>query len=71
MAATRVRFLAEHRNGDGNYLRLNHGGKFVPCKGENNIAAFELAYQVFLEEHNISAKQISEFRKRNPWPTHD
>lgn len=71
MAATRVRLLAEHRNGDGNYLRLNHGGKFVPCKGENTLAAFELAYQVFLEEHGITAKQLEEFRAKHNPPSHD
>ena len=71
MAATRVRLLPEHRNGNGNYLGIRYGGQFVSCHGENDLAALEAAYLVMLQEIGFSARQVEEFRSKHKAPSHD
>jgi hypothetical protein len=71
MAATRVRLLPEHRNGNGNYLRAKHGGQWIPSNGENDLAALEAAYMVMLQEIGITAKQLADFRNKHKPASHD
>ena len=58
MAATRLRLSPEHRNGNGNYLRVKHDGKFVPCTKKNELSSLVAAFCVLCNELGISSKEV-------------
>ena len=71
MAATRVRLSPEHRNGNGNYLKIKNCGKFVPCTGENDIVALVAAFYVLCNELGIPSKSVHEHLDRHKPANHD
>lgn len=58
MAATRVRLLPEHRNGNGNYLRTKHGGQFVASDGEKDLHAICLGFLVMCDEIGFKPSEV-------------
>lgn len=71
MAATRVRLLPEHRNGNGNYLRCKYDGRFVASDGENDVAALVTAFYVLCDEIGIHPKAVRDHLEKHRPPHHD
>jgi hypothetical protein len=71
MAATRVRVLFEFRNGNGNFLSLDMGGEYIPCKGEFDLDSLDAAYLSALQKHGIKQTTLREHLQGLKAPSHD
>jgi len=72
MAATRLRLVAEYRNGDGNYLRKEFDPeKWVPCKGEHDLSAFIAAFLVLVDHTEGRSMELRKLLAEHKPPNHD
>lgn len=69
MAATRVRLIAEYRNGDGNYYRDFKSVRFVESTGVGDKGALDAAYLILNQE--IDAKLKRESKRESKAANHD